>query len=69
MITILEHLPDNVLGVEASGKVTAEDYEQVLIPAVQATFAAHERIRFVYVLGEDFDGWTMGGMWETPSSV
>ena len=33
MIRILEGLPDNVLGVEAAGKVTDDDYEKVLIPA------------------------------------
>jgi hypothetical protein len=64
MITVLQGLPDNVLGVEASGKVTDDDYEQVLIPAVREKREAHEKIRFVYVLGEDFDGWSMGAMWE-----
>ena len=37
MIRILEDLPKNVLGVEASGKVTDDDYEQVLIPALRET--------------------------------
>jgi hypothetical protein len=64
MITVLHGLPDNVLGVEASGKVTDDDYEQVLIPAVREKREAHAKIRFVYVLGEDFDGWSMGAMWE-----
>jgi hypothetical protein len=60
----MEGLPENVLGVEAIGKVTDEDYEQVLAPAVKALLEAHGKIRYVYVLGDEFDGWTLGGMWE-----
>jgi hypothetical protein len=64
VIRILEGLPENVLGVEASGRVNDDDYEQVLVPAVHELRAAHERIRFLYVLGAEFDGWTLGGMWQ-----
>jgi hypothetical protein len=64
VIKVLDGLPDNVLGVEASGKVTDADYETVLIPAVRDMRDAHERIRFVYVFGKDFDGWSMGALWE-----
>jgi hypothetical protein len=64
MIRVLEGLPDNVLGVEAIGKVTDDDYENVLTPAVKEKLAAHERIRYIYVLGDEFEGWTLGGMWE-----
>lgn len=64
MIRLLEGLPDNVLGVEARGKVTDDDYERVLAPAVREKRDAHGKIRFVYVLGDDFDGWTLGAMWE-----
>jgi hypothetical protein len=64
VIRILENLPENVLGVEASGTVTDDDYENVLVPAVREKREQQGRIRFLYVLGEDFDGWTMGAMWE-----
>ena len=36
MLSLIEDLPAGVVGIEAGGKVTAEDYEQVLIPAVEA---------------------------------
>jgi hypothetical protein len=64
MLRVLEDLPDNVIGVEATGRVTDHDYEDVLIPAIRATVDAHRRIRFIYVLGDDFDGWSLGAMWE-----
>jgi SpoIIAA-like len=64
MIRVMDDLPDNVLGFEAVGKVTEEDYEQVLSPAVAEKLAAHGKIRCVYVLGEEFEGWTFGAMWQ-----
>ncbi|HYI15705.1 MAG TPA: STAS/SEC14 domain-containing protein [Thermomicrobiales bacterium] len=64
MIKILEGLPDNVLGVEATGEVTDSDYETVLNPAVRAMRESHDRLRIIYVFGKDFDGWSLGGMWE-----
>jgi SpoIIAA-like len=63
MIRVMDGLPDNVLGVEAIGKVNDEDYERVLTPAVEEKLAAHDKIRCVYVLGEEFEGWTLGGLW------
>ena len=64
MIRILEGLPENVLAVEAVGKVTDDDYETTLAPAIAELLSAHGKIRYVYVLGDEFDGWTLGGMWE-----
>jgi hypothetical protein len=64
LLRLLEDLPEHVLGVEATGTVSDADYENVLVPAVRERRRQHERLRFVYVVGEDFDGWTMGAMWE-----
>jgi hypothetical protein len=36
----------------------------VLVRAARAKRAAHKRLRFLYILGDDFDGWTMGAMRE-----
>jgi len=64
VIRLLNGLPENVLGVEVSGRVTDDDYERVLIPAVRAKLETVSAIRILYVIGEEFDGWTMGAMWE-----
>ena len=64
MLKVLDDLSDHVIGVEATGKVTDDDYENVLVPALQSARNAHERIRFIYVLGDDFDGWSLGAVWE-----
>jgi hypothetical protein len=64
MIRVLEDLPGNVVGIEAIGRVTDDDYEKVLVPAVKAALDANEKIRFIYVLPEEFEGWTPGALWQ-----
>ena len=64
MIQLLHGLPDNVLGARVTGKVTDADYEQVLVPAVREKLDKHKKIRFIYVIDDDFDGWSLGAMWE-----
>lgn len=64
MIELMSDLPDNVIGLKASGKVTAEDYENVLIPAVEKHLESHDKIRIVYDLSEDLDGYSAAAMWD-----
>jgi len=37
MMGIIQGLPDNVVGVNLSGTITGEDYDTVLIPAINST--------------------------------
>ncbi|MGT2434138.1 STAS/SEC14 domain-containing protein (plasmid) [Cupriavidus basilensis] len=63
MIEIIEGFPGNVVAVSATGEVTRDDYEKVLIPAVEAALARREKIRIYYELGSRFGengGW--GGL-------
>jgi hypothetical protein len=64
MITLLQNLPDDTVGAVASGHVDASDYENVLIPAVEAALGKHKKIKFLYQLGSDFDGFTSGAVWD-----
>lgn len=57
MIRLAEDTPANVVIAEASGKVTSEDYEQMLLPAIQRATEGGDKVRFLYVLGADFDGY------------
>jgi hypothetical protein len=60
MIQIDESAPAGVVIAEASGRVTAGDYAELLMPAIETAAASAERIRFLYVLGADFDGYEGG---------
>jgi hypothetical protein len=66
MLTLIEDLPQDVVGVEAHGKVTAEDYERVLVPAVDAVSAraGGGGVRLLYVLGHEVPDYTAGAAWE-----
>ena len=64
MIERIEDLPEPVVGMRAEGKVEKADYQEIVIPAVRAVLDRHERVRLLYVLGDDFDGYSIGAMWE-----
>jgi SpoIIAA-like len=66
MLGVIADLPPGVVGVEAQGKVTAEDYQHVLVPAVEAAReqTADGRVSILYVLGSDFPDYSAGAAWE-----
>ncbi|MCB2020005.1 MAG: STAS/SEC14 domain-containing protein [Rhizobacter sp.] len=64
MLELMPNLPDRVLGVVASGEVSARDYETVLVPAVEAAIAKFGGVRVVYQIGPAFTGYSIGAAWD-----
>lgn len=64
MIEVMAGVPDNVLGLRATGKVTGDDYEKVLIPAIEEKLKRHRKIRLLYHMGPDFAGFTPAALWD-----
>jgi len=64
MIELIADLPENVLGLEGKGEVRGEDYEQVVIPAVHRLRERKGKVRLLYVLGSEFEGFTPAAMWD-----
>jgi SpoIIAA-like len=64
MLTLIEGMPANVVAIEASGTVEADDYRDVLDPAAAAAIKAHGKVRLLYLLGDAFSGYSPGAMWE-----
>lgn len=64
MIELRPDLPDNTVGIVASGHVSATDYETVLVPAVEAALRKHGKVRVLYELCSDFTGFTPGAVWD-----
>jgi hypothetical protein len=62
MIQELSDLPEGVIGFEASGRIRAEDYRDVVLPALERAAATGE-VRFVIVM-RDFDGMSGGAVWQ-----
>lgn len=56
MIELIEGLPKNVVGIYVKGRVTAQDYREVLRPAVEKSLRRHDKIRLYYELGSRFPG-------------
>ncbi|NUR08448.1 MAG: STAS/SEC14 domain-containing protein [Nocardioidaceae bacterium] len=63
MIRVLDDMPPGTVGVEAVGKVTADDYRDVLGPVVQDALARKD-VRLLYVLGKEFDSYAPSAAWE-----
>ena len=64
MIRVLDDMPDGVLGFEATGKLTADDYTKVLAPALAAAAAGGAKIRVVLDFTGEFDGMEAGAVWQ-----
>jgi hypothetical protein len=62
MIKEMSDMPSGVIGFESSGKIRAEDYRDVVLPALERAAAAGE-VRFVIVM-RDFDGMSGGALWQ-----
>lgn len=63
MLEILKDYPDNVLAVSGTGRVTADDYRDVLIPEANRRIGKHGAIRLFCYLGPKFEGLTAGAAW------
>lgn len=64
MLTPIWGLPENVIGFEASGNVSNSDYKERLIPALEKAIAERGAIRFLFVLGDAFEGYEPMAMWD-----
>lgn len=64
MLELIDGLPDNVAAFEAKGEVTEDDYQKVLIPTVDRVREQYGKVRCMYVLGAEFDGYSAGAMWD-----
>ena len=64
MIEQLDGMPPGVLGFRAEGDVEAEDYREVLRPAIDAAIEERGKVRLLYELGPGFDEYEGGAMLE-----
>lgn len=60
MLTIIENLPPHVFGVRASGEVTADDLQKVLVPGLQGLTKRYNEIYYILVLETKVENFTAG---------
>jgi stage II sporulation SpoAA-like protein len=64
MLERLQALPEGIDGVKAVGRVSREDYDQIFTPLIDAARRRGRRLRLLYQLGPDFEGFSPGAAWE-----
>ncbi len=64
MIQLIEGAPEGVLAFAAVGEVDADDYTEVLRPAIEEALEGDHRLRFVFEIGSEFDRFTAGAAWD-----
>jgi len=64
VLDVTPDLGEGVLGFEARGKVVGADYEDVMVPAVEAALETADKISLLYVLGAEFEGYSADAAWE-----
>jgi hypothetical protein len=60
VIVFIKDIPENVAGFRATGHVDKQDYEEVLIPAIDALVKKQGSINFMLVLDTSLDNFTAG---------
>jgi hypothetical protein len=56
MLKVIDELPDNVVGIIAKGRVTNEECDNILKPAMERSLKRHSKIRLYYEVGSRFPG-------------
>lgn len=64
MLTIIEGLPDRVIGIRITDKLRAEDYETQLIPLVNEKLASHPKLDLLCCIDGEWKGMEAGAMWQ-----
>ena len=59
MLEILPESQANILGVKATGKLTSREFQEVLVPRLKALIQEHGRVRVLFFLDEDIQGWDL----------
>lgn len=54
----------DVVAFEAKGKITQEDYKNKILPVLEEFQKSNRKLRFLYYLGPEFEGFTPGATWE-----
>jgi hypothetical protein len=62
-VSLIDGLPSDVLGLSVRGEVSARDYSEVIVPAVEKKLQDHARIKLLYHVTPEFESVTAGAMW------
>ena len=64
MLTIIEGLPDHVIGIRITDKLRAGDYETQLIPLVNGKLENHQKLDLLCCIEGEWKGMEAGAVWQ-----
>jgi SpoIIAA-like len=64
MFQVMPESEGKIIGLKASGKLTDHDYQEVLIPNLEAVIRQHGKFRLLCFIDEKFEGLEAGALWE-----
>jgi hypothetical protein len=64
MIKLLPESEGNILVLRAAGKLTDQDYKDVLIPRLESIIREHGKARLLLDMGDEFHGWEAAALWD-----
>lgn len=64
MFSFMPQSSGNRLGIQATGKLTHQDYAGTLIPKLGEFLAAHDKVRMMLYADPGFRGWELRAAWD-----
>lgn len=64
MISVLQGLPENVIGFSASDEVTTDDFQQVLKPEVDRFMKHHTDLNYILELNTELKNFSAGAWFQ-----
>lgn len=63
MIEIIKDLPSGVVGIASRGKISKEEYADIVIPAIQSELRNHDKVNILFLM-DDHAGMDMSALWQ-----
>jgi hypothetical protein len=63
MMEIIDTGTGHQIEVRLTGQVSKDDYDNVLVPAIESALKDYDGLRLLFVMDQDFTGYDMGAMW------
>ena len=63
MLEIMKESEGNIIGIQATGKLTTADYDQVLVPKLEKLSQRFDTLRALFYMDRDFKGWDLPAAW------
>jgi SpoIIAA-like len=62
MVERIPDMPQGTIGFRASGELTREDYDAILLPPLREAVESGEPVRLLFELGPDFEKFSPGAL-------